>query len=160
MSVIVYMTTHVCAESKKLDGLVPLHYRDVLIVTRSSELHDVDETSSNTSTAASGIVQGLREAGLPVCVLEDIDCVTANNRARWERDVTNTALALTDSVTVAYHGAVSGLERKVVVWLRGRRLWHDDGASDGMVEARERLYVVSRCTTQLIVVDLPHQSQQ
>lgn len=118
-------------------------------MTRSSNLHDdVRDDDGRVTSSASGVVLGLRAAGLPVCVLED----ALHPTPRWERKVANTAVARTDRITVAYQGAVSGLERKVVVLLRGRRQGHDDGDDDEKVEARDMLYGVSRCTTQLIDV--------
>ena len=139
-----------CAGNAAIEGPPTLNYSDVFILTRSSQVHDdVKNDDGRVTSPASGIVLGLRASALPVCVLEDVQHIVPT----WEGEVADTAVAQTDRVTVAYHGAVSGLERKVVVWLRGRRKGHDDDDSDQMVEARERLYVVSRCTTHLIVVE-------
>ncbi|XP_070199091.1 uncharacterized protein [Littorina saxatilis] len=51
-----------------------LSYRDVFVLTRSGDLHDdvTDETGRVTSPA-SGVVQGLKDGGVPVSVLGDQD---------------------------------------------------------------------------------------
>ena len=96
-------------------------------------------------------MRGLREAGLPVCVLGSE--YWERDAASWEREVADMAVAGSDKVTVAHFGAVSGLERKVVVWLPDRAP-RDERLSDEDVDARDRLYVVSRCTTQLVMVEV------
>ena len=129
----------------------PLTYRDVFVLTTDPNLHDdVRDDKGNVTSGASGFVQELRAAGIPVGVLERIprvDCV-----AGWKERVADVGLAKTDKVTVAHCDSVHGLERRVVVWL-----------TDGEWEARDfgpifplfRLRGLSRCTTQLVVVDLP-----
>ena len=97
------------------------------------------------------MVRGLRAAGLPVCVLGRFDRRRA--RARWEREVADTAVAGSDRVTAAHVTAVFGLERKVVVWLPGRDEEFDEGLSEERVDAGDRLVIVSRATTQLVVVE-------
>ena len=62
--------------------------------------------------------------------------------AGWERRVANVATAQTDRVTVAHWRSVRGLERRVVVWLTGRYVDF-------------RVHSLSRCTTQLIIVERP-----
>ena len=133
----------------------PLRFSDVFVLTRSSDLQDDVIDDANTVTSpASGVVLGLRDAGVPVCVLEYSPGSGSNDRARWERDVVDTAVAGTDRVTVAHWRPVLGLERKVVVWLRGRTEGDDDDRSEEEVEAWDRVWVVSRCTTQLVTVDV------
>ena len=103
-------------------------------------------------------MRGLRREGVPVCVLgpgpgPDPD---PGGRARWARDVASTAVAGgPQRVTVAHWRPVLGLERRLVVWLRGRAEGEDEARSREEVEAWDRVWVVSRCTTQLVVVDAP-----
>ena len=98
------------------------------------------------------MVRGLRDAGLPVWVVGSDDW--HRDLARWQKEAVDVAVAGTDRVTVSHYGPVSGLERKVVVWLPDRAA-RDVGLSDEDVEARDRLYVLSRCTTQLVMVHVP-----
>ena len=118
---------------------------------------------------ASGFVRGLRDAGMPVCVLEGSDRVGGSgmtsdmrsdmtsgsgsgrvvDRAGWERRVADVALSRTDRVTVAECWCVLGLERRVVVWLEDWR-WRE--------RAFNKFYALpamTRCTTQLITVKPP-----
>ena len=133
----------------------PLKFSDVFVLTRNSDLQDdLTDDANNVTSQASGVVLGLRDAEIPVCVLQ---YSPVSNRARWERDVADTAVAGTDRVTVAHWRPVLGLERKVVVWLKGRTEKDDDGRSEDEVEAWDRVWVVSRCTTQLVVVDIPRE---
>ena len=135
-----------CAGTGLPNSPVPLQYRDVFILTRSSQLQD------GLGHAASGVVRGLRQADLPVCVLGVHDWI---NDINWEKNAEDTAVAQTDQVTVAHFSNVSGLERKVVVWLPGRWSGVDDSYSDELIVSYDRLYALSRCTTQLIVVEVP-----
>ncbi|XP_070206589.1 uncharacterized protein [Littorina saxatilis] len=145
----------VAAELRRLgvesgDSPTPLSYRDVMIITRSSELQDdVVDDADRVTSRASGVVRGLRDEGLPVCVLGVQDRV--HNKARWERDLNDVAVAATDRVTVTHYGYVHGLERRVVVMLPGTdHIMVGDG-----VDIQDRLYAASRCTTQLIMVNVP-----
>ena len=137
----------------------PLQFRDVFVLTRSCDLHDDDVTDDSApgvmTSTASGVIQGLRAAKIPVRVLRNyIQEMSPGDSERWGRDVRDVAAARSDAVTVAWWGAVRGLERKVVVWLRYRRPGIDDRWTDTQVELVDRLHAVSRCTTQLIVVDV------
>lgn len=128
-----------------------LQYGDVFILTNSfSQIHDDirDETGAVTEPA-NGLVQGLREAGVA-----RLRVVRNRNYGSEElsREVEEVARARTDCVTLAHRGAVSGLERKVVVWLPGRIDGLDDDLSDAQLDKYDRVYAMSRCTTQLIVV--------
>ncbi|XP_070184187.1 uncharacterized protein [Littorina saxatilis] len=132
----------------------PLSYRDVFIITRSSELQDdIEDDAGQVTSRASGVVRGLRDEGLPVCVLGGQDWI--HNRARWERDVDDVAVAATDRVTVTDSRWVQGLERRVVVMLSGRDKETDEGLSDKVIDLSDRLLAASRCSTQLIMVDVP-----
>ena len=132
----------------------PLTYHDVFVLTRSSELQDdVKDDAGRVTSPACGVVRGLRAAGVPVRVLGWRDRV--RDRAGWERGVEDTAVGRTEGVLVTGYRAVGGLERRVVVWLPGRHQRFDAGDSDEEIEARDRLYAVSRCTSQLVVVDVP-----
>ena len=166
-----------------------LQYRDVMVMTsKVSELQDdVRDDAGRVTSPASGFVLGLRQAGVPVCVLEGSEMVRGSNRAGgtgsgsdsvsdsgsdsgsgsdsdsgrvvdragWESRVADVAVSRTDRVTVSECECVQGLERRVVVWLPGRHQRFDTGDSDEEIEARDRLYAVSRCTSQLVVVDVP-----
>ncbi|XP_025090339.1 uncharacterized protein LOC112561811 isoform X2 [Pomacea canaliculata] len=79
-------------------------------------------------TEDSGIVTGLREAGIPVRVMKD-------------DDIEDVATARSDVVWVANGHHVRGLERKVVVCLERVD-----------VNPNVRLHFVSRCTSQLVIL--------
>ncbi|KAK7106592.1 hypothetical protein V1264_017826 [Littorina saxatilis] len=132
-----------------------LSYRDVFVLTRSDHLHDdVTDEAGRVTSPASGVVQGLKDAGVPVSVLGTQDF--RHNRARWERAVQDVAVAATDTVTVAMYDCVSGLERRVVAVLQDRHQYDDDvGRTDEVIDRHDRLDAVSRCTTQLIMVRTP-----
>jgi hypothetical protein len=63
------------------------------------------------------------------------------------------AAAQKNEVTVAQDGYVNGLERAVLVWLQGRWRGRDEGRSEKDIDVWDRLYIASRCTTQLVVVE-------
>ncbi|XP_070201261.1 uncharacterized protein [Littorina saxatilis] len=132
-----------------------LSYRDVFVLTRSDDLHDdVTDEAGRVTSPASGVVQGLKAAGVPVSVLGYQDWL--HNRARWEGAVQDVAVAATDTVTVARYGWVTGLERRVVAVLQDRDQRDDDaGLTDEVIDRVDRLDAVSRCTTQLIMVRTP-----
>ena len=132
----------------------PLTYNDVFVLTRSCELQDdVTDDEGNVTSPASGFVRGLRDADFPVRVLGAKNL--ERDRKGWERGVEQAALSRGNHVTVTYSAAVMGLERRVVVWLRGSRGDADKGLSEELVDAGDRLFAVSRCTTQLLMVDVP-----
>ncbi|XP_070203697.1 uncharacterized protein [Littorina saxatilis] len=132
-----------------------LSYSDVFVLTGSDDLHDdVTDEAGRVTSPASGVVQGLKDAGVPVSVLGRQDWL--HNRARWEGAVQDVAVAATDTVTVAQYGWVPGLERRVVAVLQDRDQDDDDvGVTDEMIDREDRLAAVSRCTTQLIMVRTP-----
>ena len=121
-----------------------LQYRDVTVITTDdSRLQDdVTDDAGRVTSRASGFVRGLRDAVMPVCVLEGSDRVDGSHRvggsgndrasdsgsdsgmtsgsgsgrvvdrAGWERRVADVALSRTDRVTVSGWGCVQGLERR------------------------------------------------
>ena len=121
----------------------------------------------------------MRDAGMPVCVLEASDRVGGRHRvggsgsdrasdsgsdsdmtggsgsrrvvdrAGWERRVADVALSRTDAVTVSGFRCVQGLERRVVVCV-GDWGWRVRGS-----DPYSPLSVMTRCTTQLIIVNSP-----
>ncbi|KAK7094190.1 uncharacterized protein [Littorina saxatilis] len=132
----------------------PLSYRDVFVLTRSPHLQDdVTDDAGNVVSPAIGVVHGLRKAGLPVCVLEEQRMV--RDKDKWERDLRDVAMAATDRVTVAHFRYVTGMERRVVAVVPGKAEGADEMDSDLMTDAEDRMYSASRCTTQLILVEVP-----
>ncbi|KAK7098189.1 hypothetical protein V1264_002541 [Littorina saxatilis] len=132
-----------------------LSYRDVFVLTNSLDVHDdVTDDAGRVTSPASGVVQGLKDAGVPVSVLRIQDFL--HNEARSEGLVHDVAVAATDTVTVAYYDYVPGLERRVVAVLHEKNQSDDDkGVTDEMTDLLDRLEAVSRCTTQLITVRTP-----
>ncbi len=167
-----------------------LQYRDVMVITDDDNLQDdVRDDAGRVTSPASGFVRGLRDAGMPVCVLEGSDRVGGSHRvggsdsdrasdsgserasdsdsgsdmtsgsgsgrvvdrAGWERRVADVALSRTDRVTVSGWRCVQGLERRVVVWLQDWR-WR---RRDRVLDVYFPLSVMTRCTTQLIIVYTP-----
>ena len=124
-----------------------LAYRDVFVLTDEDNLHDeARNDAGNVTSPASGVVVALRHAQIPVCVLEYRDD-KLGDVAGWESRVADVAVARTDEVTVADWGSVQGLERRVVVWLTD---WPRNVGGDHPYT----LLALSRCTTQLIIVNL------
>ena len=155
-----------------------LQYRDVMVMTsKGSELQDdVRDDAGRVTSPASGFVLALRQAGVPVCVLEGSDRVRGSNRAGgtgsdsdsvsdsvsdsdsdsgrvvdragWESRVADVAVSRTDRVTVSECECVQGLERLVVVLLADR--WREEWP-----DVPPALSATSRCTTQFITVYPP-----
>lgn len=143
-----------CAGNDVTANPHPLSYRDVFVLTRSRrELQDevVDEAGNVTSEAC-GVVRGMREENVPVRVLGWNEW--GRRGQEWTVQLAHTVMVQKDEVTVADWGVVRGLERRVVVWLPGRDKG-DEVLTDEAVDAQDRLFGVSRCTTQLLVVDVP-----
>ncbi|XP_025114138.1 uncharacterized protein LOC112576100 [Pomacea canaliculata] len=82
----------------------------------------------------SGIVTGLREAGIPVRVMKD-------------EDIEDVATARSDVVWVADGDDVCGLERKVVVCV------DYPGSRSNVRHASGGFHAISRCTSQLVFVE-------
>nr|KAG5701949.1 hypothetical protein BaRGS_034531 [Batillaria attramentaria] len=87
-------------------------------------------------------------AGLPVGVVSWKD--DADKR---QRSMAEVAVAGKDEVIVCDYRLVNGLERKVVVHLPGRVKDWDDKLSDDDIQLRHWLYSMSRCSTQLVLVE-------
>lgn len=94
-----------------------LQWKDVIVLYGGVERNKSDM----------GLVLGLREAGIPVWIMED-------------EDTEDVAASRSDVVWVTNVDRVLGLERKVVVCL---------GAD---ADLYDRLHLMSRCTSQLVVV--------
>ena len=108
------------------------------MLTQGDDLHEAEtDASGNTIQQASGLLQGLREAGVPVSVLKSSDT----------RAVAEVATMEQDHVVAANSRTVSGLERPVVVWVQG-----DEETAD---ESVGRLHAMSRSTAQLVWVKRP-----
>ena len=72
-----------------------LNYSDIFAITRSQPLHDdIRDENGRVVSPASGIVRGLRDSGFPVGVLS----TSVTDRDKWEKNVTDTALARYDKV--------------------------------------------------------------
>ena len=174
MAVFTLRVLHLCrlfrAGPDVTNPTTPLFYRDVFVLTRDdSDLQDdVIGDAGQVTSPASGFVRGLRAEGVPVCVLEGSDRVggrvgrgtrvgsrvsnvAAVGRAGGESRVGDVAVSRTDRVTVADWRCVRGLERRVVVWLT-------DWRGDLPVESYHGLLAKTRCTTQLVVVSAPDDS--
>ena len=146
-----------------------LQYRDVMVLTDDDNVQDdVRDDAGRVTSPASGFVRGLRDAGMPVCVLEGSGRVGGSgsdsgmtsdmtsdsgsrrvvDRAGWERRVADVAVSRTDWVTVSGWRCVQGLERRVVVCLDD---WRVISGSDVYFA----LPATSRCTTQFIIAKPP-----
>ncbi|KAL8619082.1 hypothetical protein ACOMHN_019354 [Nucella lapillus] len=135
----------------------PLQYKDVFIVTRSSDLHDdVTDDAGRVSRSASGVVKGLRLAGVPLSVL---GMSAPLDRARCQGIVKGMGLLSFDRVVLSFSTFLQGLERKVVVWLPGENRRLTDECIIESSEVLDRVHALSRCTTQLIMVDMPTPAQ-
>ena len=84
-----------------------------------------------------GVVRALRARAVPVRVVK----YTAP-----DADVRDVALAVRDEVVLTDYNVVTGLERRLVIGL---------GDTGGGSDMWDRLYAMSRCTAQLVWIDLP-----
>lgn len=98
---------------------------------------DVTDDSGRVKSAAKSFAYGLLVAGIPVRVIR---------KEEFQRHVHDTAVAHSNAVTLTRATHVSGLERKLVVWL-------SDG--DLLTDYVGRLFAMSRCTSQLVIVETP-----
>lgn len=117
-----------------------LRFSDVFVLTsRWAVFWDAETDDKGTETMpACGLIRGLRSAGVPVRVV------------RWDASSTDDVCSMTrpDEVVAAQVIHVSGLERKVVVWVPSRY-------TDLLDEEQDRLHTIGRCTGQLIKVIWP-----
>nr|KAG5693855.1 hypothetical protein BaRGS_009911 [Batillaria attramentaria] len=126
----------------------PLMYRDVFVLTRSSELHD-----RIFVIPPSRFVSGLRAEGIPVTVLgRPLFCLSMEE---WERALVKVVTAQTDEVAVVDYRSIAGLERKVVVLLRGFDEYMDNSLGERGARLFDVVHGFSRCTSQLVVVEVP-----
>ncbi|KAK7090459.1 hypothetical protein V1264_010253 [Littorina saxatilis] len=117
-----------------------LQYRDVFLLTYYGNLHDTQtDDSGNVTEEASGLIRGLREAGIPVTILVEEDHTMLKEVATMEGP---------NDVFAAQSTEVQGLERKIVVFAQADGLNSEN-------EDRGRLQAMSRCTAQLIWVKPP-----
>lgn len=110
----------------------PLEYRDVFVLSSKSH-HEGGLTS--------WVECGLKNKGIPV-------------RSCFDSYAEDTAVAKDDAVTVGHYLRVSGLERKVVVLLhyKSSGIHHSNQECD----IYDRFHAMSRCTSQLVIVEKPH----
>nr|KAG5709444.1 hypothetical protein BaRGS_023126 [Batillaria attramentaria] len=115
-----------------------LLYRDVFVLTREDELHDdAEDSHGHVIQTASSIIRGLRKAGFPVRLVASDDTAAI-------REVAVHAGA--DEVIATSVNTVTGLERKVVVWIQGDKTWDDNSG---------RMLIASRSSAQLVCVSRP-----
>ena len=163
-----------------------LQYRDVMVLTTDdSQLQDdVTDDAGRVTSPASGFVRGLRDAGMPVCVLEGSDRVGGSHRVGGSG---NDGASDSGSDSGMTRGSGSGSGRVVdrAGWERRvadvalSRTDRVTVSGWGCVQGLERRVVVcltdrrwrrgvrgfdrysalpamSRCTTQLIIVYPPY----
>lgn len=118
----------------------PLQYSDVFILTGNTDLED----ECTHGGRVHGAVRGLRALGIPVLVITDSKYLTDMVEGRDNK------------VTVAGTGHVYSLERKVVVWLPHRMEGEHDSIPDVTLQTSGTFFAVSRCTAQLVIVEVPH----
>lgn len=114
-----------------------LRYSDVLVLCIYPRDDEVDSSNNLTSTA-NGLVRGLRASHVPVRVVR---------RRSNDNAIRNTALCVSNEVTVTHWDNVRGLERKVVVIADYDNNWDDV------------LHGASRCSSQLVLFDWQDQIQ-
>ncbi|KAK7474447.1 hypothetical protein BaRGS_00034330 [Batillaria attramentaria] len=120
-------------------GHTSLTFRDVLILTTYYDIVD-EETDDDgyVEQRASSMVEGLREAGVRVRVVERGDSEALSEVVAMEGP---------DAVVAADADTIRGLERKLVVWVQA-----DKGGNSSGEEGFGRLDAMSRTTAQLILV--------
>nr|KAG5690125.1 hypothetical protein BaRGS_003448 [Batillaria attramentaria] len=120
-------------------GHTSLTFRDVLILTTYYDIVD-EETDDDgyVEQRASSMVEGLREVGVRVKVVERGDSEALSEVVAMEGP---------DAVVAADADTIRGLERKLVVWVQA-----DKGGNSSGEEGFGRLDAMSRTTAQLILV--------
>lgn len=130
---------HVGHKGSPLEHLEHLMYRDVFVLTREQEFHKpVKGAHGHMTQEVCGFIQALQREGIPVRIIPHGDSEAARDLALMAGD---------DEVGAASMNSVTGLERKVVVWLEGNKTWDENAG---------RLLIASRCMAQLIHVSDPH----
>ena len=108
-----------------------LNTDDVVMTGNTLQWNDVFLLCHLEPTSQDSIVLGLRSQGIPVNVLSS---------ESTQEEIERVAVGRENQVTVACWQRVHGLERRVVIGMRG---FH-----------RDRLVIMSRCTGQLIWIDV------
>jgi hypothetical protein len=115
-----------------------VRYSDVLLITDTQPpfTEEVTNAAGDVTKPASGMVVGLRQAGIPVSVI------------KWMGDWSLVAAVACgtgpDTVIAAGFDAVQGLERHIVVY-----------AESSGPDTWGRLHCMSRCTSRLLWVKRP-----
>ena len=121
----------------------PFNFSDVIIVWTLTALYDaVRAAAGREARAASRFLQGVRQAGVPVTVLDYSNLEACRDLA---------LMAGPDAVVAADFVRVGGLERRVVVVLQS------GSPPPGQADAEEvgRVWAMSRATAQLVIVRSP-----
>ncbi|KAK7095128.1 uncharacterized protein [Littorina saxatilis] len=113
------------------DCPTPPRFCDVLIVTYGTLFHD---EKKDVTKPTSGLVQALRDEGIPVTVL-------ASNDDEGIKDVAT--MTGPDEVVAADSIIINGLERKIVIFVQHKGQSHE-------AEDWGKLWAMSRCTSQLV----------
>lgn len=58
---------------RKIEAFPPLQYRDVLVLMLPRMSHDVRDTEGNVTRPATGFVNSLFDAGIPVDIIDTAD---------------------------------------------------------------------------------------
>ena len=96
-----------------IDTDCPLRYREVFIFTRDYDFYYTEtDASGNVTRPVSGLLRGLREADVPVMVLDPGDGAALRDLA---------TLVGPDRVLAASISGIHGLEKKMVVWVQEER---------------------------------------
>lgn len=145
-------SVHSGAGKKATASTPPLQFCDVFVLTHG-HLHDdhVEDENGQLKSHANRLTVGLRDAGIPVHVVRDY---RDYGIAIWEADLKKAVLRKDDKVTLAEWNDVLGLERKVVVYVPGRKDDLDKQFSNEKLETWGKAISMTRCISQLIIVQL------
>ncbi|PVD36608.1 hypothetical protein C0Q70_03593 [Pomacea canaliculata] len=97
---------------------------------------DVRDEAGQVTSRANGVIVGLRAAGIPTCAVQNAESACST----WRKDVLDAAVGRNDKVTVADRVDVGGLERKIVVWLSGRKEVFDDKITEHQLLVRGQIF--------------------
>ncbi|KAK7106044.1 hypothetical protein V1264_017347 [Littorina saxatilis] len=129
-------TAEASQQTSASDSPDPLHYRDVFLLSLLGFIE-----------GKPGIITGLRQAGVPVTVL-DIQATSTASKL-----VTSVATMQDDCVIAADSRYVNGLERKIVAWIQ-------PAEHDSLMVHFDRLMALSRTSGQLITITTPRGPEQ